>query len=122
MKEFRPKMLLVQGVEASSLLAPAEQFRLWLQKARAGERMVYACAFWLPPAGGACVIALVREAFNAGEVRLLQRRLPAPPEGPGGFDYLVQRREQRLRPAVRFTPRTLRDDVDALFAAPGAKG
>lgn len=106
MKVFRPKMDVIGAGDARALLAPAEQFRLWLQAARAGEQIVYACATWLPQkTGGNHVRQIVQEAYDAGEIRLFQRRLPAPPEGPGGFEYIAERRARVLRPAVRFLPR-----------------
>lgn len=91
-KCFCPPLRLVGGAGGRVLLADIQQFRLWLQQSRPGDHMIYARGTWLGGvADAAPLAAAVRAAAEDTLLRCHQRRLPCPPEGPGGYDYIAWR-------------------------------
>lgn len=101
---------------ASALLADEEQFRLWLDGARRGDRIVYARVLASLPRETP-MLRYARRAFDAGLVTFFQRREPQAPVGTGGFTYLAYRTGRPLGEAVQFmTPhRRLHGRASLLF-------
>ena len=96
-----PAMVRLDGREGAHV-CPPDTFTRWLRAAKAGDRLVYAEALFLPGERQAPVLPLLRAAYDDGVVAFTQERL-----GGGRFRYYVTRRAKLLRPAERFVPRAV---------------
>ena len=96
-----PEMVKLAGREGAHVCLPVA-FERWLRAAKAGHRLVYAEARWLPHERQSPVLKLLRAAHDDGVLEFTQERL-----GEGRFRYFATRRAKLIQRADRFVPRAV---------------